>query len=338
MLQKPHELVVGNERVAVLPAHVAALDKRLERVHRGCDAQRLIHPPVHHLEQLDGEFHVAQPAPAQLELTGFEVLGNVADHPAAHGLHVLNKGASPGRLPHQRVKRDDVIVTQSHVAGLGARLEQRLKFPRFRPTCVVGLVRFERANKRPVFALGPKRGIDVKQRLGTDADEFARHTRRLGCCGFRHEHHVHVGDVVELPRATFTQCDDGKPGVGRVLAPHCPLGAREGGGERRVGEGGEHGCDVRIRQRYGHRPGVGAHEERAGQVNRSDAHEQGAIRVFDGSDRVPSLKRRAVHSRRIQVLGGATPLDRAVWSCVHRREHEVHHLPGRGGGFADLLP
>ncbi len=79
------------EVLGVGAADVALVGQGGQGGERGGDAEPLVGPAVHELQQLDGELDVAQAPGAELELAARHVLGQRVDDPAAHRLHVLDE-------------------------------------------------------------------------------------------------------------------------------------------------------------------------------------------------------------------------------------------------------
>ena len=128
--------------------------------------QGTVGPAVDELEELNRELHVAKPALAQFELAIRVPGGDVVFHPAAHRPRILDEVLVAGRLPDHRPQRGHVLFAEFDVAGNRPSLEQRLEFPAFGPPLVVGDVRFQGSNERPVLAFGPQIGVkDPQPRL-----------------------------------------------------------------------------------------------------------------------------------------------------------------------------
>ena len=109
---------------------------------------------MHELQQLHGELNIAQSARAQLNLAVHLVRRNIVGHSGAHRLHGFHEGFTGGGLPHEGVDCAGVAGAQLRRTGDGARLEQRLELPVFRPALVVLNVGFDGANERAVLTLG----------------------------------------------------------------------------------------------------------------------------------------------------------------------------------------
>ena len=152
------------EVLGVGAADIALVGEGGQGGERGGDAQPLVGPAVHELQQLDGELDVAQAAGAELELAARHVLGERVDDPAAHRLHVLDEVLPLRDPPHQRRDRVRVPLAEEQVARCGARLEQGLELPGLRPAVVVGQVAGQGADQRPLTALWPQVRVDGEQR------------------------------------------------------------------------------------------------------------------------------------------------------------------------------
>ena len=242
MLQRAQERVGVVQRAPVVPSDVAPLGEPGESTERGRRTDHLVGAAVHHLQQLYGELHVAQPARAELELALGVVDRDVVEHPAAHRLDLLDEALALCRRPDHRL--DDLVVlpAELHVACDRAGLEQGLELPGLRPALVVAAVAGDRAHQRSRLALrsqvgvdGPDRALggvlraDLHQRRGELGGRLQRLPLVLGRLGpvprLGHEDHVHVADVVELVAAALAHRDHGEPAAARVLAD---LGARDG--------------------------------------------------------------------------------------------------------------
>ncbi len=68
MLERTQEPVGRVQRRAVVAADVPAAGQLGQRAQRRRRPDRLVGAAVHHLQQLHGELHVAQPAGAELDL------------------------------------------------------------------------------------------------------------------------------------------------------------------------------------------------------------------------------------------------------------------------------
>ncbi|SPB31005.1 hypothetical protein MAJHIDBO_01324 [Propionibacterium freudenreichii subsp. shermanii] len=189
-------------------------------------AQALVDASVHELQGLHAEFHVTQPAGAQLDLALGVLGGDEAHHAAAHGLHIAHEVLPSTDLPHQR--RGDVQEAPGElgVAGHRTRLQHGLELPVLRPALVIGPVALQAAHQRPGVALRTQRGIDLPDGAGgrmCRADprrgpgDPVRDRDGLGLahlvgCRFPDEQHVDVGQVVQLLGAALAQGDDPEPG------------------------------------------------------------------------------------------------------------------------------
>ena len=118
---------------------------------------------MHELQQLDGEFDVAQSAAAQLDLPLFLIGRNVLGDAAAHGADGFDKALPAGRGPDQGRHGCFVAGAQGGVAGDGPGLQEGLEFPALGPARVIALVRGEGPDQRPRLALGPEVRIDFPQ-------------------------------------------------------------------------------------------------------------------------------------------------------------------------------
>ena len=223
------------EALAVLAADVAVVDQRLEGRQGGPDAEPLVHPAVHQLQQLHRELDVAQPALAQLELPPRVARRDVLHHPLAHGLGVGDEVLPLRGGPHQRGDQGDELGAELEVAGGRPRLEHGLELPGLGPLRVVDPVAVQRADELAGLALRAQRGVDLPDRPGRgvrradpghlrgqpggDGDGPVAAEQRLAVLVGRRlgdVEHVHVADVVELLGPALAQPDHGQPGLGRV--------------------------------------------------------------------------------------------------------------------------
>ena len=117
VLERAQEGVRRGQGLAVLAADVAAPGQRGERAQRRRVAELPVGAPVHELEELDGELHVAQPAGAELELAVGLAGRDVLDHPPAHRLHVADEAVALRDLPHHRLDQLDERLPEVEVAG-----------------------------------------------------------------------------------------------------------------------------------------------------------------------------------------------------------------------------
>ena len=239
VFQKPEELVRGDQVRAVLAGDVPAGAQCPQSLHGAGDAQVLVRAPVHHLQELDGELHVAQPTPAELEFALPQRLGDVLLDTAAHGLHVVDEVLALGRGPHHGMDRGVVVLRECEIAGHGPGLEQRLELPGLGPARVVGGVGLEGTNQLACLALGPQRRVDLEERHRSDAHHLPRQPGGLGVGGLGHEDHVDVRDVVELPCATLAHRHHGQPGRHRRVRVHRGHSHGQRGREGGVGEVGQ---------------------------------------------------------------------------------------------------
>ena len=155
MFEETQELVRRTEIRGVVASDVTARGERGQRVDGRHHAQVLVHPAVHHLQELDRELDVAQTAAPEFEVALALVLGEQGFDAASHLLHLGHEVGPLGRLPHHRFDRGDVIVGELHVAGHRPGLEQRLELPGLGPPFVVGHMRFQGSGQRSGLPLGP---------------------------------------------------------------------------------------------------------------------------------------------------------------------------------------
>ena len=239
VLQQAHELIAADQHLAVLAAHIAAVDELAQGRNSGRDAQVLVGTTVDQLQELDGELHVAQAALPQLQLPLTDVCGHVLDDAAAHGLHVWDEVLPLRRGPHHRGDGLAVVPTELQVPAHRAGFEQGLELPGLGPAPVVIHVGIQRAHQRAPLALGPQGRIDLEEHPAADVDELARPAHRAGVRGLGDEDDVHVRDVVQLLGTALPHRQHRQPGgLLLVLRPRLAVdraaGHREGSGQPRV--------------------------------------------------------------------------------------------------------
>ena len=230
VLQESEELVGADEFARVFAADVAAVAKRFERRDRVGVAQVGVDAPVHKLQQLHGELHVAQAPLPQLQLALPQRLGHVGQHAPPHRLHVLHEGFALGGLPHERSKLIHIALPQLQRPRQRPRLEQGLELPRLGPPLVVRHVAVQGAHERAGLALGAQVAVHLEEAGGAQLHELAGGAGRLGGGVVGDEDDVHVGDVVQLAGAALAHGDDGEPRVRFLVAVDVADGDGEGGG------------------------------------------------------------------------------------------------------------
>jgi hypothetical protein len=340
VLDGAQEAVRGDQGRGVVPADVAAGRQGVQRGQGAADPQRGIGPAVHHLQQLDGEFDVAQTTAPELELPFRLGRRDVRLDPPAHGLHLADEpGAVAGR-PHQRPERLDVGVPEVRIPGHRPHLEQGLELPGAGPLLVVGLVTGEGAHERAGLALGAQRRVDLPGRLPADPHEGRgglrrrRDRRALRIAGIHRlgdEDDVDIAHIVQLATARLAHGDDrqaARCGGGRLLRD----GQRQPGGQdggRDVGElgGGLLGrqpvAEVTAGQRQD-RPAVGLPEGADALRRRvrrplAQAHAPGRV-VGIGADRLEHVALEL--ARRRSARAGGVPVGVVV---------QDRPVPGVGG-------
>ena len=122
-------------------------------------------------------------------------------------------------------------------------------------------MRFEFAYERAVLAFGAQSAIDLPQcRFGDahddglayalqggghfGADAVERHAVGVLVGGLHHVDQIHVGNIVEFPRAEFAHADDGEAHV--LTAVHLIAGDGERSLQSRVGKVGQFLADSRL--------------------------------------------------------------------------------------------
>ncbi len=133
------------------------------------------------------------------------------------------------------------------VTGGGARLHQRLEFPRLGPPLVVGDVGVQRAHQLAVFALRPQRGVHLEEGVTGEPHQLAGQPGRSGVRLVGDEDDVDVADVVQFARAALAHRDHREP---RALAvnPDEPGRDRQRGAQRGIGQVGQMRTDLGERQ------------------------------------------------------------------------------------------
>ena len=242
---------------AVLAPDVPPAGQPGQRAEGGDPAERLVVAAVHHLQQLDGELHVPQPARAELDLPAGLGRGDVLQDPAAHGLHVGDEVLPLARGPHHRRDLRDVPLPHLEVTGDGTGLQQRLELPRARPALVVGHVAGQGPHQRPRLALRAQGRVDRPDRplrgvVGADLDQVGgeqgasadRGVLVVAVVRLDDEDHVDVADVVELAAAALAHRDHREArGTARVTG----TGASDR--QRRLQGAARRGRPARLRRR-----------------------------------------------------------------------------------------
>ena len=278
VLQQAEEFVGLLEHPRVFAPHVPRLCQRRQRLERVAGAQRVVDAPVHELEQLHSKLHVAQTPGSELELPAPHVRRHVLEHAAPHGLDVLHERLPLGCLPHQWGDRLGVGAAELHRPGHRPRLQQRLELPGLGPFTVVRPVRIQRAHQRARCAFRTQVRVHVKEAGGPEAHHLRGHTGDLRRRGLGHEHHVHVGDVVQLPRAALAHGNDGELRVQILLAVDGPHRHSQRGRERRVRQPRQSLGGVAVPHRLTFAVALDR-SERARQVGGGDTRDEAAVRV-----------------------------------------------------------
>ena len=219
VLHRPQEAVPVTERSSVVGGHVPGSGQLGEGVEcRALPDSRVV-AAVHQLEELDGELDVADPPRTALDLSPSKAAPG--HDPLGSGFHRPHRGQLVRAVmpaPHLLDGGAFEPMAQLGVAGDGARLEQRLEFPRGGPACPVGAVALEgpREWARPTF--GPEVGVDPEAQPRRLQDASCRVlVRPIG----GDEEDVHVAGVVELASPELSHSDDGDgvPSVGERDGP-----------------------------------------------------------------------------------------------------------------------
>ena len=239
VLQQTQEFVRRSQVGGVVAADVSTRRQCSQCIDGALDMQRTVGAPVHQLQELDGEFDVAQTSAAEFEFTLTQFGGNHFLDASTHGLDFGDEVLALGGDPHHRAHRLGVLATELHVARHRTSLEQRLELPGLGPTLVVRDVGFERANQFSALTFGTQRSIDLEECGGSDTHHLTGNAtgRRVG--RFGDEHDVDVGDVVQFARTTFAHGDDCEPDRTTALRAHRCDGYRECSGQRSVSQVGK---------------------------------------------------------------------------------------------------
>ncbi len=224
MLQPSKEPIRAGQGLGVVLGHVPLSGQDCERAEGVRLPEPFVATAVDDLEELDGELHVADPAPPTLDLgsrlaPGSYVLLQADLHPAdlLDGLR--------GKLLAIDERGDHLHegLPQLEVAGHRPGLAQGLPFPGHRLRLVVRTHRGKGASERPSPAPGAKRRIDPERdalgrHLGEQADDLRGLSLgpvaplRLSSCpaSLGHEEHVDVRGVIELGPSELAQTDHRK--------------------------------------------------------------------------------------------------------------------------------
>ena len=217
VLEQPQELVGRGHVGGVVAADVAAGAERGQRVHRRGHVQRFVVAAVHELQQLNGEFDVAQPAGAELDLAG--------PHPGGHQF-LDAAGASPApraRSPHARRPSTPSASARRCTARRVRRRRRRAApsaapgIPTSWPTagsrrCATpGCAPVGRACPRVAAPRRPRR----TSRRRTASSRRPPGSRRQDRPSSRDEDDVDVADVVQFARTALAHRDHRQPRAAR---------------------------------------------------------------------------------------------------------------------------
>ena len=136
-------------------------DESFESVESCGAAQAFVTAPVDELQHLHGEFHIAQAAFAQFDLTIFEVERDEAFDALAHGSAFVHKVRPRCSRPHVARGHLRKLLGESVVACDRASFEKSLELPILRPFTVVSVESFESAHEWAIFAFGAQGGVDI---------------------------------------------------------------------------------------------------------------------------------------------------------------------------------
>ena len=224
----------------VVAADVSTRRQCSQCIDGALDMQRTVGAPVHQLQELDGEFDVAQTSAAEFEFTLTQFGGNHFLDASTHGLDFGDEVLALGGDPHHRAHRLGVLATELHVAGHRTSLEQCLELPGLGPALVVRDVGFEGANQFSALAFGPQRSIDLEECGGTDTHHLTGNATGPSHRPVRRRTPRRTSeDVVQLARTTFAHGDHGEPDRTAALGTHRCDGHRKCSGQRSVGQIGK---------------------------------------------------------------------------------------------------
>ena len=151
----------------VLTAHVAGSGQLVQRTKGGPVPDGGVMVAVDELEQLDGEFHVADSprTPFDLEAAepGARRLGLGA---RLHRPQLRQLVGAEGPLPQGVVRRAGEVGTELGAAGHRTRLQKGLEFPGLGPRLPVRAVRHQGPGERPGAAFGPQVDVDTEASTG----------------------------------------------------------------------------------------------------------------------------------------------------------------------------
>ena len=228
VLQRPQEPVRVGERVGVGLRHVSLFGERRQRAQRVRLAQYRVAPPVHDLQQLHRELHVADPPASPLDLG--ELLAATTDvllEPHLGPPDVVDRARLQVLRVDERRHALDERRTDPRVAGDGPRLDHGLALPRGRLVLVVVERRLQAAREHAAAATGAERRVhperDALGRRLRERSDQARggalgHLLRLGTGVGVHEDQVDVARVVQLAAAELAQSDHRQRGRRRRQA------------------------------------------------------------------------------------------------------------------------
>ncbi len=184
VFDRAQEAVGDGQRGRGPGRHVAGFCQLGEGRERGAQPQGTVAPSVHELQQLYGELHVADPAPAALELAVIEPA--TGDDRLCAGLHRAQLGELVGaEAPGPEVLGGGLLETAPGrgVARGVAGLQERLELPGPGPSLPVGDIGGHRAHDHAGAALRAQVGVYAVGARG-DGDHGACQ-RRVDLVGVR---------------------------------------------------------------------------------------------------------------------------------------------------------
>ena len=202
--------------LTVATPHISALGQASQRAQGGGWSYRLVGAPVHHLEQLDCELHVAQATGTQLQLSRHLISRDVVQDPTPHGLDFLDETITLDCSPDHWIGHRNELAAQINVSGNRTSLEKRLELPSLGPALVVTAVAGQGAHQRTAAAFWAQIWIDRPNRAFGSLIRTDLHHRRcdpscrfecglltVSLDGLGDEEHVYITDVVELMSTTL---------------------------------------------------------------------------------------------------------------------------------------
>ncbi len=241
MLDAAQETIGVLENAIFLVGNATGVSQRLHRLEGIALADLGQIAAVEQLQELDGEFDVADAADAGLDL-GVAVavaVGFLLDAPL-QGLDAVNLAGGEILAVDERLDGLEKLLAQAHVAGAGPNLDEGLAFPGAAERVVISQSAGQRPSQGAAFAFGPQPEIDAVGQpliavLRQEAHDFAHNAREeivvadaadafaaRRAVFVEKEHEVDVGAVIQLLAAVLAEGQDDTAGglfmVGKRLA------------------------------------------------------------------------------------------------------------------------